>query len=435
MSERRHREWSAVPTPPGCEETKRCPHGHDGPVVRPGLRAPLLACPDAVPAGVGLHVRWRRPSRPRAPCRPPERPPGRPRPVPSRSRCASRCTASRWSSLPTGRSRRRTPPSTRGSPSRSRPSPTRSPPRTSSTARSTPATPPDLFLTRQTALPRWSATGPGAAGRRAARAARDRVRRQLPAARARGVRRRLGAAVHAQRRVALRRLLQQAAARVRGCSCQPGEPPPTPAARAGPGSSSWTAPGRCRTTGSRASTSPPRLTTLMPLMRSAGEDIVDDPRDPDDADALRAGDPRRARAGPRPWPATPTSPRRPRQLSPPGRGDPLRERASSAMMIGTRALVPAAAGDARPVTSTSTRCRAWAGSATVAEMTGYCISRDSEHVADDRGLPGLRQRRRGLGDPRRVGRGRAGQPRRAALAGVHRSPSKFPRNSLRVRPR
>ncbi len=92
-----------------------------------------------------------------------------------------------------------------------RPTPSR--PRTTWTAASTRAPRRTCSWPGRRSLASLVAGRSGAARRRAPRGARRAVRRQLPAARARGVRRRRGAAVHAQRRLALRRLLQQAAAR------------------------------------------------------------------------------------------------------------------------------------------------------------------------------------------------------------------------------
>ena len=131
------------------------------------------------------------------------------------------------------------------------------------------------------------------------------------------------------------------------------------------------------TNGVRGLYLPPRLSTLMPLMRSAGADIVDDPRKPttltlaDDAnrEALEqvltlARDPN----------LTPTA----RQLS---KEDALTrfENGSLGMLVGTRDLVPRLRQnpdlhfDVYPLPSLGQ-------ARTVADVTGYCLSKDTAHV-------------------------------------------------------
>jgi multiple sugar transport system substrate-binding protein len=123
---------------------------------------------------------------------------------------------------------------------------------------------------------------------------------------------------------------------------------------------------------------PPRLTTLLPLVRSAGADLVDDPRNPttttfaDDASRAALEDILTVARDPS---INLTA----RQLA---RQDAVTrfEKGKLAMMIGTRALVPRLRDnpdlhfDVFPLPNLGR-------SRTVAEMTGYCLAKGSEHVA------------------------------------------------------
>lgn len=123
----------------------------------------------------------------------------------------------------------------------------------------------------------------------------------------------------------------------------------------------------------------PELTTLTPLLRSAGQDIVDDPNNPT---TLRLDDgPTRAALEQiltlaRNSRLTPT----PEQLT---RQDPLErfEAGRLGMMIGTRALVPdlrAVPGlrfDVFPLPSLGR-------SQTIADVSGYCVASDSPRIAE-----------------------------------------------------
>jgi multiple sugar transport system substrate-binding protein len=122
---------------------------------------------------------------------------------------------------------------------------------------------------------------------------------------------------------------------------------------------------------------PPRLTTLLPLVRSAGADLVDDPRNPttttfaDDASRTALEDILTVARDPS---INLTA----RQLA---RQDAVTrfEKGKLAMMIGTRALVPRLRDnpdlhfDVFPLPNLGR-------SRTVAEMTGYCLAKGSEHV-------------------------------------------------------
>jgi multiple sugar transport system substrate-binding protein len=123
----------------------------------------------------------------------------------------------------------------------------------------------------------------------------------------------------------------------------------------------------------------PELTTLTPLLRSAGADIVDDPSKPttlslDDGRAPAAMERILTLArNPR---ITPT----PEQLA---RRDAVErfEKGELAMIVGTRALVPqlrSVAGlrfDVFPLPSLGR-------TQTIADVSGYCISKASPHIAD-----------------------------------------------------
>ena len=122
---------------------------------------------------------------------------------------------------------------------------------------------------------------------------------------------------------------------------------------------------------------PPRMTTLLPLVRSAGADLVDDPRVPttttfaDETSRTALGDVLTVARDPS---ITPTA----RQLA---RQDGVTrfENGKVAMMVGTRALVPRLRTkpdlhfDVFPLPNLGR-------SRTVAEMTGYCIARESKHI-------------------------------------------------------
>ena len=156
----------------------------------------------------------------------------------------------------------------------------------------------------------------------------------------------------------------------------PGEEPPTP-------ETGWTweqftaAAQRMSTNAVKGVFLAPRLTTLTPLIRSAGEDVVDDPRTPTTLtfsdDGTRAALEQVLDLA-RDTRVTPT----PEQLD---RQDAVTrfERGRLGMLIGTRALVPRLRQqtdlnfDVFPLPSLG-RTR------TVAEVSGYCISADSEHV-------------------------------------------------------
>lgn len=122
----------------------------------------------------------------------------------------------------------------------------------------------------------------------------------------------------------------------------------------------------------------PSLTTLAPLFRSAGTDIVDDPRRPttltlDDADSRDPLDQILNLA-------------RNHRLSPTraelAKQDPLSrfEDGKLAMMMGTRALVPELRHrknlvfDVYPLPSMGRPT-------TIADVSGYCINSDSEHIS------------------------------------------------------
>jgi multiple sugar transport system substrate-binding protein len=124
---------------------------------------------------------------------------------------------------------------------------------------------------------------------------------------------------------------------------------------------------------------PPRLTTLAPLIRSAGEDIVDDTRVPTTLTLADEG----TRSALEEILAVARDARvtfSPQQLA---RQDALTrfENGRLGMMIGTRALVPrlrenpALHFDVFPLPSLG-RPR------TLAEITGYCISKASGHVPE-----------------------------------------------------
>lgn len=122
----------------------------------------------------------------------------------------------------------------------------------------------------------------------------------------------------------------------------------------------------------------PRLSTLIPLVRSAGEDVVDDPRKPTTLTFADQGT-RAALEEILTVARDPNINPTPRQLS---RQDALTrfENGRLGMMIGTRALVPRLREqpglhfDVYPLPSLGRF-------STLAEMTGYCIPTDSPHVS------------------------------------------------------
>ena len=124
---------------------------------------------------------------------------------------------------------------------------------------------------------------------------------------------------------------------------------------------------------------PPELTTLAPLLRSAGGNIVDDDQSPttltlDDAASREAMEAILALARDSRVNPTPAQLRREDAVS-------RFENGRLAMMIGTRAMVPRlrkASGlvfDVYPLPS-------FGRFQTVADVTGYCISSTSEHVEE-----------------------------------------------------
>lgn len=121
----------------------------------------------------------------------------------------------------------------------------------------------------------------------------------------------------------------------------------------------------------------PRLTTLTPLLRSAGTDIVDDPRQPTTLTLADAASRKPLVAILRVARNSAIAPT-PTQLA---RQDAVTqfERGHLGMMIGTRALVPRLRQqenlrfDVYPL-PTLGRFQ------TIADVTGYCISRSSPHV-------------------------------------------------------
>ncbi len=121
----------------------------------------------------------------------------------------------------------------------------------------------------------------------------------------------------------------------------------------------------------------PKLTTLMPLVRSAGEDIVDDPRLPTTLTLSDEGT-RKALEEVLTVARDPNLTPNAKQLA---RQDAVTrfENGRLGMMIGTRALVPRLREkpdlhfDVYPLPSLGR-------SRTIAEMTGLCMSKDTEHV-------------------------------------------------------
>jgi multiple sugar transport system substrate-binding protein len=121
----------------------------------------------------------------------------------------------------------------------------------------------------------------------------------------------------------------------------------------------------------------PKLTTLMPLVRSAGEDLVDDPRLPTTLTLSDEGT-RKALEEVLTVARDPSITPRAKQLA---HQDAVTrfENGRLGMMIGTRALVPRLREkpdlhfDVYPLPSLGR-------SRTLADMTGLCMSKDTEHV-------------------------------------------------------
>jgi multiple sugar transport system substrate-binding protein len=124
---------------------------------------------------------------------------------------------------------------------------------------------------------------------------------------------------------------------------------------------------------------PPRLTTLAPLIRSAGGDVVDDPRAPTTL-TLSDGASRSALEQILSLARNPRATFSPAQLA---RQDAVTrfEAGRLGMMIGTRALVPQLRAepdlhfDVLPLPSLGTP-------RTMAEISGYCIAKTSAHVPE-----------------------------------------------------
>ena len=121
----------------------------------------------------------------------------------------------------------------------------------------------------------------------------------------------------------------------------------------------------------------PSLTTLTPLLRSAGSDIVDDPQEPT---TLQLSDGATRSALEEILPLVRNARVTPTQELSPSEAVRRFEQGRLAMMVGTRALVPALRSDPSlrfdvfPMPSL-------ASTQTIAEVTGYCISHDTPHVA------------------------------------------------------
>lgn len=157
---------------------------------------------------------------------------------------------------------------------------------------------------------------------------------------------------------------------------QPGEQPPSP-------DRGWTweqfvAAARAGSQGGvKGVYLPPRLTTLLPLVRSAGADLVDDPRNPTTT-TFAEKDTRTALEDILTVARDPSINVTARQLA---RQDAVTrfENGRLAMMVGTRSLVPRLRAkpdlrfDVFPLPSLGR-------SRTVAEMTGYCLAKGSRHV-------------------------------------------------------
>ena len=157
---------------------------------------------------------------------------------------------------------------------------------------------------------------------------------------------------------------------------EPGEDPPTP-------ENGWTwdqfqqAARAMSKDGVKGAYFPPELSTLIPLVRSAGEDLMDDPRMPTTLTMADDG-PRAALEEILTVARDPLITPTPRELQ---RQDPVTrfERGRLGMMIGTRDLVPRLrkttdlSFDVYPLPRLG-RTR------TVADVAGYCIAAETEHT-------------------------------------------------------
>jgi multiple sugar transport system substrate-binding protein len=170
---------------------------------------------------------------------------------------------------------------------------------------------------------------------------------------------------------------------------------------------------------------PPRLTTLLPLVRSSGTDLVDDPRLPttttfaDETSRTALEDVLTVARDPS---INPTA----RQLA---RQDGVTrfENGKVAMMIGTRALVPRLRDkpdlhfDVFPLPNLGR-------SRTVADMTGYCLAKGSQHVPEAADFLAFAS-----GDEGSEILAGSGAVVPANIAALHSpqftEPSRFPRNS------
>jgi multiple sugar transport system substrate-binding protein len=123
----------------------------------------------------------------------------------------------------------------------------------------------------------------------------------------------------------------------------------------------------------------PRLSTLIPLVRSAGEDVVDDPREPTTLTMADEG----TRTALEEILTVARDPSLNPTLKQLARQDAETrfENGRLGMLIGTRELVPRLRAkpdlhfDVFPLPSLGR-------SRTLAEITGYCVAKDSAHVAD-----------------------------------------------------
>ncbi len=169
----------------------------------------------------------------------------------------------------------------------------------------------------------------------------------------------------------------------------------------------------------------PRLTTLIPLVRSAGEDVVDDPREP--TTLTMADDGTRAALEEILTVARdPSLNVTPRELD---RLDAVSrfETGRLGMMVGTRELVP------RLRTSPDLHFDVFplpdlGRSRTLAEVTGYCIAKESQHVPEAADFMAY-----AVGDEGSEIMAGSGAIVPANLAALHSpsftEPSRFPRNS------
>jgi multiple sugar transport system substrate-binding protein len=171
---------------------------------------------------------------------------------------------------------------------------------------------------------------------------------------------------------------------------------------------------------------PPKLSTVIPLVRSAGEDVMDDDRLPTTltfADEATRPVLEEILSVARDPVLTPTA----RQLA---RQDAVTrfENGKVAMMVGTRSLVPRLREkadlhfDVFPLPSLG-RAR------TIADMTGYCVAKGTEHLPEAIDFLAYAS-----GDEASKTLAASGSVVPANLAALHSAefldPSRFPRNSL-----